>query len=473
MKNFYRTWLQYTNSSPGLFGLLLFCLLFPFEARAVDDIRVSISHETVEAKISPYMVGLHFIYTKAKDGIYEDGRVDDWAKSVGIGVARFPGGGVLKGWHWPDPSGLNKVDPWSPKYSGEKAPGFEWMSLDEYLRFVAHSGVKPLIGVDYLSGLKYGRHGESVQRAADLVGYLKDAGFPGAFYYIGNEDIHPAGGIEKAAAAFVDHAKAMKAADPTVKIFWNDNAGSPKRREQYLASAGEWADGVEFHGKWPYGAGWSKKVFTVRDWQEQQPIQDARRGVYSEKIKSLRKAASKAGYSELLFANNEYGLHANKNRFADFSRYTKSLVAIDFLIDLIVGGYDMTAFWANVDNEKSLMDKRYAYRMNPVHIGLGMLAQVQGGSMLKYKLRGQRVNGFVSKDGDGDLLIVLLNKDKKKRKVALTLKPDVPGGVTGQMTVMQDTRDHWGEMMVSKVGHVGKKLSIPPFSLALIKLQLD
>ena len=455
-----------------LFAVLLLCLSYSVASCAAGDIGVSIQPDVVQAEISPYVVGIHFVYSDAKDSIYEDGRVADWSKSAGIGVARFPGGGALKGWDWQNPTGLRKVDRWDPDYQGKVSPESDWMSLDEFLQFVGRSGVTPLIGVDYLSGLKFGKREQSVKRAADLVKYVKDAGYPGTFYYIGNEDIHLAGGIRQAASAFVDHAKAMKAVDPAIKIFWNDNSVNPKRLKEYLTIAGKWADGVELHGKWPYGGNWSKEAYRLRDWQDQSPIKDAKRGIYSKRIKKLRKVAKDAGYPDLLFANNEYGLHASKNRFVDFSRYSKSLATLDYLIDLIVGDYDMTSFWSNVGDEKFLMDERHGYRMNPVHIGLGMLAQVQGTSMVKYQLNGKRLNGFVAKTKDGRLLVVLLNKDDKARKVKLTLDPRSNSSLSGRMTVMQDSADHWGEKVVSDVGDLGKGFSIPPLSLVLLDLPL-
>ena len=44
---------------------------------------------------------------------------------------------------------------------------------------------------------------------------LKDYDYPGAYYYIGNEDMSAAGGsLEGAANLFVQHAQVMEAVDP-------------------------------------------------------------------------------------------------------------------------------------------------------------------------------------------------------------------------------------------------------------------
>ena len=42
----------------------------------------------------------------------------------------------------------------------------------------------------------------------------------------------------------------MKAADPTLQAFWNDNALSPEHLTAFLKATGDVMDGAEFHGKW-------------------------------------------------------------------------------------------------------------------------------------------------------------------------------------------------------------------------------
>ena len=57
--------------------------------------------------------------------------------------------------------------------------------------------------------------------------------------------------LQSHAERIAEHALAMKAVDPTMKVFCNDNNQSPSRLKDFLATAGYAVDGAEFHGKGP------------------------------------------------------------------------------------------------------------------------------------------------------------------------------------------------------------------------------
>ena len=447
--------------------------------KAIDSHETSQVHMNIETKfhhwkVSQYLVGLHFVYTKEFDKIYDDNKVALWAKNAGIHTARFPGGTVVKGWDWRKPLGRIHSDPWDLKSSQFVEPERNWMSLDEYLEFAKISGITPLLGVNYSSGVLYNREHDSVKRAADMVRYVKSRGFSGAYYYIGNEDIGLVGSIRVAAKSFVAHARAMKEVDPAIKIFWNDNNVNPKRLKKYLSIAGKWADGCEFHGKWPYGGKWKKDYYTLSDWQSQNPIRGLKRGVYSERIKILRKIATSAGYPNLMFVNNEYGLNANNKLFVGFSRFTQSLVVIDYLQNLFIGGYDMAAFWSNTGDASFLMDKYNDYRMNPMYIGFEMLAQAQGSIMLRSSIDDPFVRGFAVKS-DSSYIIYLLNKSSQSKEVNIQFKDlRLSEALTVKTNMMIDTKDHWGKRVTVDFHSTNNtvKAELPPLTYTQIKVLL-
>jgi hypothetical protein len=109
---------------------------------------------------------------------------------------------------------------------GPSAPADLWMNLTEYLNLCkAARMTTPLIGVNY-NCHDYSKctetAAESIARAERQVRFVVAAGFSGAFYYIGNED-----GAPNHATLIAQHARAMKAIDPTLKAFWNDNDLNP------------------------------------------------------------------------------------------------------------------------------------------------------------------------------------------------------------------------------------------------------
>ncbi len=121
-------------------------ILYLLTTNNIYPVEVQIFTKSHQWKISPYLVGLHFIYLKEPDNVYEDKQVALWTKRSSINIARFPGGTVIKGWDWRAPIGRGfKSDPWNPEGNYSVAPESNWMSLDEYLDFAKISGIKPLL----------------------------------------------------------------------------------------------------------------------------------------------------------------------------------------------------------------------------------------------------------------------------------------------------------------------------------------
>lgn len=460
----------------AIVGVLIASCALPVEGGN----RMVVRLDDEQGRIGEYLTGVHFVYSDEKDVIYEDDSFANWARKAGITTARFPGGTVIKYWDWRAPSGYQTVDSWDAA-NADRAPPSEWMSLDEYLHFVDVSGVTPLIGVNMLSGVRNGRIEDSVVRAREQVSYVVSKGHAGAFYYLGNEDIGHMGGIEEAARIFVKHAQAIKLADPSAKLFWNDNTVNKVRLRKFLQIAGDHADGVEFHGKWPYGDGRLTEKVTVADWQKHFPFSIQKRGQFSERALELRNYAAKLGYPDLMFANNEYGLSQFKQeRFIGFDRYTYGLATIEYLQDLFIGRFDMAAFWSNVAagrssggerSERRLIDTEANNRLNPVHFGLEMLSSAQGKRLIPIAGGGPDGYGFGALSNDR-IEVFLLNKTSASNSVRLEIDGQTLAGNAGLMLSLVDTSDHWGRVQETRIdidaGGVG--LDLPPLSYSKITL---
>jgi hypothetical protein len=117
-----------------------------------------------------------------------------------------------------------------PKWNGTRAPTDEWMSLDEYLDFATDAKLMPFVGVNYVAVKEYSRPlNASLAAAQRQVAAVVAKGFPGAYYYIGNEDGSKAGGLSESAALVKLHADAMKQVDPKLTVFFNCNDISPSQ----------------------------------------------------------------------------------------------------------------------------------------------------------------------------------------------------------------------------------------------------
>jgi hypothetical protein len=449
---------------------------------------------------------MSLVYSWAPDAIYKNGTIAEWAKRNKLATARYPAGEASY-YNWENPSGTMGNSTLDPKWTGPPRPKEDWMSLSEYLALCKTAGMRPLVGVNYnCGGENWVSKNESIARAVRQVAFVKAAGFPGAFYYIGNED-----GAPRYADLIRAHAQAMKAVDPTLKVFWNDNGLGPAGLQKFLKATGDTMDGAEFHGKWPHGGKKLPKVFSVDDWLGEVPLVEHKTNQsWREKITGLRAAAKAAGRSDLLLANNEYGLGKPPCFGKDFDRYTKAMVVVEFALEMYVAGYDMAAFWDNSDGghldhaEHMLLDTQASYRMNPMHFGLEMLARASGSggqhTMVAMNTSEVRVHGFAAiakTNGTGDrkhstaaergtaaagdqasgggseglvteILCYLINKNKQPKTVHLQMASmagiaasatnvaGVPRTVGKSVSrtaktvataqSMVDTADHWGTM---------------------------
>jgi len=407
--------------------------------------------------ISERLIGMHCRYDDARDSAYADGSKAAWAATNNIGFMRYPGGSTTKTYDWEAPSGDITVDPWDPAYTGAVDSNL-WMSLDEYLTFCTQADMIPHLGINWLSGSKFRTLAEGIERASNCVQYVVDQGFAGSDYYIGNEDMWElcllddgVASVAEGAGYFVQYAQAIKAVDPTCRLWWQNNNINSGTLLDLLAVAGGWVDGVEFHSKWPYGGDGDSSIWSYDDWKTEFPIFDHRRArTHRDLANTLRATAAAAGYPDLLMANNEYGI--GKNQYIEgFNRYTVNLVVIDFLQELFIGNYDHSAFWDNSRQQgastgmSSLFDPYENNRFNPSAQGYEMLAPAQGATMLGYSSSHSNVYGFAAA-ATNEFLLYLINKTESGQEVEVSF--DVMGTVDTTMpasgTSLVEIIGQWG-----------------------------
>jgi uncharacterized membrane protein len=118
-----------------------------------------------------------------------------------------------------------------------------------------------------------------------------------------------------------------------------------------------------------------------------------------------------------------------------------------------------------------LLDTKAGFRMNPMHLGLELLATAQNQSMLKINTSAPRVHGFACrKEGSGEIRVFLINKYEAQQKLRVVL----PAGTNELKSVvsMVDTADHWGKVTeAQKVACVSGvcELAVPSVSFSMLK----
>ena len=129
------------------------------------------------------------------------------------------------------------------------------------------------------------------------------------------------------------------------------------------------------------------------------------------------------------------------------------------------------AGWTPTNNGHMLLETVAAYRMNPMHFGLEMLAQSQNRSLHKVNTSADRVHGFATSSlATGALQLFLINKFDALQKVRVVLPPT--GSAPTQLTSMVDTADHWGAVTAPQLISCVERacvLALPPLSFSMLQ----
>ena len=153
----------------------------------------------------------------------------------------------------------------------------------------------------------------------------------------------------------------------------------------------------------------------------------------------------------------------------------RPLLVVDFALALFVAGLDLAAFWDNGDGgnadhaDQMLLDTAAGYRMNPMHIGLGLLFTAANATMLPLQTSDPRLYGLAARADSGRLRVLLLNKRPALATLSLSLPASLAPLTRG--TSMVDTSDHWGAAVHTPVQcEDGRCLaSLPALSFTMLE----
>eukprot|EP00448_Togula_jolla_P017521 CAMPEP_0170575298 /NCGR_PEP_ID=MMETSP0224-20130122/3790_1 /TAXON_ID=285029 /ORGANISM="Togula jolla, Strain CCCM 725" /LENGTH=427 /DNA_ID=CAMNT_0010898075 /DNA_START=153 /DNA_END=1436 /DNA_ORIENTATION=+ len=387
---------------------------------------------------------MSIVYMWAPDEVTQGTAFVDALRSQNTSMIRYPGGDASY-WNWENPSGKMGKSTLNPKWDGKVEPAANWMSLEEYLDLCKATGARPLVGVNYNcdGNPDWVSQSESVAAAVRQVEFVVSHGFRGAWYYVGNED-----NVGHYWDRWRAHVTAMKRVDPTMRVFFNNNKLNPKLLTRALQEVGDIADGAEFHGKWPFGGEPDMPAYSFHQWLDEVPLVEHRSKLtWRQRVLQVRQAAHSAGRPDLLLANIEYGL-GKPMYMTGFNKFTKSLVCVEFAMEMYISGYDLAVFWDTFDGgtlndqDRMMTASLSGHRWNPMRLGMDMLRPAAGGSMYNLSTSTGQVHGFAAMDATDDVLrIFVLNKLEAPRRASISV-----GGASSLefAEAMVDTEDHWG-----------------------------
>ncbi len=222
-----------------------------------EHANLSIDASRKAGPINPFILGNNIQWVDDADELWDSGirdfnpRVFNYIKQLRIPSLRFPGGTLSDAYHWRDAVGpVEERKEGIHIFNGARQKSS--FGTDEFLRLCASMNSEPLITVNTWSG--------TPEEAADWVRYTNQTqGKRVTYWEIGNEPylepedktpVNPAY-PEIFARKFVEFAKAMKAADPSIQVglpLRNPKSGRypagpfPEWNQKVLPAAGPSAD---------------------------------------------------------------------------------------------------------------------------------------------------------------------------------------------------------------------------------------
>ena len=200
---------------------------------------------------------------------------------------------------------------------------------------------------------------------------------------------------------------------------------------------------------------------------------DVQRGgrAYRWAANLYRAWAAELGREGLLIADNEYGF-GHIVQFSGFNRYTKGLLVTELLMEHFIGNWYSSCFWDLTRwIDEGLLDKQNAYRLNPAHLGMQLLARCQGGTYLhKISTDVKSVHGFAAASADGGtILVYLINKSGESQSIHLSMYNE--NIQSASALLMTNTSDGYGELQtlsIETIENDTRSICLPNLSFAQI-----
>jgi hypothetical protein len=458
--------------------LAFLALLLGPSSVVARDVSITLHLDEPQWVVSEYLTGTHFVYAYEEDWIYEDDTLIEWMKRARVKFIRYPGGTVTMYWHWDDLNGYafpyhveqitgkpSTPDTWSSEYVPlPKRDPKHYMDVDEYMTVCKKVGAEAMLGINILSGIKYGREEEGKGEARRLAEYCKKKGYSVPFWYIGNEGYAKGVFGEKYARAIDEYAAVIKKVYPDAQIIadWKYGPREKKRFEQSLEliRMSKSIDIMEYHEKW--GSDWGLLSGTTReDWLNDKPF--LYKGQFSEFYRRFEEHNRSLGRA-VKHAHNEWGIGGMKG---SLGVYDFTLLTADFFIEIFRHPTYMASCWnLNLGTELSrvFIAENGKVKLLPNALVYEMVAKAMGSHLIPIKVEGSdAVYGFAVNNRDTQVTqIYLMNKSEAEANVRF-----VPKGKPFLITTVERLEAP-GKITTDKLADAPASIKLSPMSFTCI-----
>ena len=420
-----------------------------------QSVTVKVDASKHISKITPYLYGLNvarwdedLFPGPAKDMLLDCDR-DAIRKVIagGFTVLKYPGGNDADHYIWNSPDNS----------AGD-------MNTDEYAALLNAVGAQGFITINF---------NESPELAADWVRYCnKEKGYDIKYWEVGDEQwgVWARGHTtpEKYAARFIEFVKAMKAADPTIKIAANvnptDNIDGWTCR--VMKAAGSYIDMVTF----------SYYPFSNKDENADSLLASIPkyRHAYETIRHALEETLPKAKADSMWIIDVGYNSISGRPGPITISMANALWVA-DMVGTMAEMGEQMSCYWAlhnsyppgggdyGLLTEDGKNMPRLNYYVFPIYTRLFGREVVQSSSS------DPLLSAYASTFGDDTLSVILINKDKRNTKrVSLKMSGFEPEGSASAW--LFNTRHKLDRIANRRIAGPSLEEQVPPYSIIVLQL---
>lgn len=458
--------------------------------------NIMVNVEAVLADVSHHPIGINVNFFMDSDYFGPKRSTEDALKAMGVKWLRYPGGEKSDMYLWSVPP-FDKPRPTMAR-TGKGAVRdreamlvdyatfkYDVLDFDEFMQMCRRLGAEAVIGVaadeylcDYPQGCTVTDREMLIKTAAEWVRYANiRKKYNVKYWIIGNETWHPANKKSTPqiyAKDVVDFAKAMKAVDPTIKIF--PNGHTVKWWETVLGASVDYVDGVSIscYPLWGFEGGYD----AYRDTLAANTI-----GPVYAAAKGIEKVVPDSRKDDFKIIVNEYGPFDWIGLWPLTNDMGHAIACFEMTGEMLKNPQVLCSQFWNTRWLENLEDKNQPWdamdkdgNFNPTGYALAIWGNFLAKKMVYANSPVVRIQTFASLDGEKrQLYVYIVNRSEKQEQAVLHIEGGIVESVVQRWELVgkddKDTAPVWRQNESTSEGDL-LSVAVPGTSITVIEYRL-